>query len=88
MGCADLVGTVTYASVHESEKKAYLAVTFTDGTSRLLPQPMTDAEFADYKAHPDAYFGRILSVSKKIENRYELFEWFDGERAQARRLKP
>lgn len=23
-------------------------------------QPMTDAEFGDYKAHPDAYFGKIL----------------------------
>jgi hypothetical protein len=76
VGGADMVGTVTYASVHEAERNAYLAVTFTDGTSRLLPQPMTDAELADYKAHPDAYFGRILPVSKKMENRYELFEWF------------
>ena len=76
IGENDMVGTVTYASVHESEKTAYLAVTFTDGTSRILPQPMTDAEFADYKAHPDAYFGRVLPVPKKIEDQYELFEWF------------
>jgi hypothetical protein len=75
VGGADMVGTVTYASVLDSEKAAYIAVAFTDGTSRILPQPMSDAEFADYKAHPDAYFGRILPVSKKVENRYELFEW-------------
>jgi len=39
-------------------------------------QPMTDAEFGDYKAHPDAYFGKILPVPKKAENEYELFEFF------------
>jgi hypothetical protein len=39
-------------------------------------QPMTDAEFNDYKAHPDAYFGMILPVPKNAENKYELFEFF------------
>ncbi len=36
VGGVDMVGTVTYATVHESEKKATIAVTFTDGTSRIL----------------------------------------------------
>ncbi|HEX4411114.1 MAG TPA: SEC-C domain-containing protein [Xanthobacteraceae bacterium] len=72
----DMVGTVTYATVWESEKKAAISVIFTDGTSRILTQPMTDAEFSDYKAHPDAYFGKILPVGKKVENQYELFEFF------------
>jgi hypothetical protein len=76
VGGVDMVGTVTYATVQESEKKAAIAVTFTDGTSRILMQPMTDAEFGDYKAHPDAYFGKILPVSKKAENQYDLFEFF------------
>jgi hypothetical protein len=39
-------------------------------------QPMTDAEFSDYKAHPDAYFGKILPTAKRAENQYELFEFF------------
>jgi hypothetical protein len=76
VGGADMVGTVTYATVHESEKKAAIAVSFTDGTSRILMQPMSDAEFGDYKAHPDAYFGRILPVPKRAGNQYELFEFF------------
>ena len=71
-----MVGTVTYATVWESEKKAAISVTFTDGTSRVLTEPMTDAEFGDYKAHPDAYFGKILPVGKRVENQYELFEFF------------
>jgi hypothetical protein len=76
VGDADMVGNVTYATVWESEKKAAISVTFTDGTSSILTQPMTDAEFADYKAHPDAYFGKILPVGKTVENQYELFEFF------------
>ena len=64
IGGTDMVGTVTYGTVLESEKKASIAVTFTDGTSRILMQPMTDAEFADYKAHPDAYFGKISRFQK------------------------
>jgi SEC-C motif len=76
VGGVDMVGTVTYATVQESEKKAAIAVTFTNGTSRILMQPMTDAEFGDYKAHPDAYFGKILPVPKKAENQYDLFEFF------------
>jgi hypothetical protein len=71
-----MVGTVTYATVWESEKKAAISVTFTDGTSRILTQPMTDAEFSDYKAHPEAYFGKILPVGKTANNQYELFEFF------------
>jgi SEC-C motif len=76
VGGADMVGTVTYATVWESEKKAAISVTFTDGTASILTQPMTDAEFSDYKAHPEAYFGKILPVGKKVENQYELFEFF------------
>ncbi len=37
---------------------------------------MSDGEFADYKAHPDAYFGKVVPAGRKIEDRYELFEWF------------
>jgi hypothetical protein len=51
-------------------------VNFTDGTSQILSQPMSDPEFDDYKAHADAYFGRIMPVGKTVENQYELFEWF------------
>ncbi len=70
-----LTGTVTYASVVESEKAAYVAVTGADGTSQILRKPMSDGELADYKAHPEAYFGKILPVSRGINDHYELFEW-------------
>ena len=37
---------------------------------------MSEAAFADYKAHSDAYFGKIQPVSRNISNPLELFEWF------------
>jgi hypothetical protein len=58
---------ITYVSVHESEKAAFIAVTAADGTSQILRQPMSDSELVDYKAHPEAYFGKRLPVSKGIK---------------------
>ena len=79
VGDVDMVGTVTYATVWESEKKAAISVTFTDGTSSILTQPMTDAEFADYKTHPEMPISaRFWSVGKTVENQYELFRVFCG----------
>jgi len=72
----NLVATVTTASVLESEKTAYIGVTDQNGHSHILTEPMTDQQLADYKAHPEAYFGKIQHVGKKIESKYELFEFF------------
>ena len=42
---------------------------------------MSDDELHDYKSHPEAFFGRIQSPGEKIEEPYELFEFFmDGYR--------
>jgi hypothetical protein len=78
-------GTVTYASVLEAEKTAYIAITTPDGSSQLLRQPMSDAELTDYMAHRDAYFGKVLNVSTGIQDRYELFEWFMSNQKQLSR---
>jgi len=74
-GGDDFVGTVTAATVLESEKQAYISVTDQNGQSHIRTAPMSDAELADYKAHPDAYFGQVQPVSRKTEDPYELFEW-------------
>jgi SEC-C motif len=72
----NLVATVTTASVLEPEKTAYICVTDQNGHSHILTEPMTDQQLADYKAHPEAYFGKIQHVGKKINSKYELFEFF------------
>lgn len=71
----EVVGTVTAATVNEPESKVYFAISDEQGNAKLLSQPMTAEELADYKANADAYFGRIQPVSRKVKNEFELFEW-------------
>ena len=55
---------------YEAEKQVY----FGDNRGNIFCQPISDEELTDYRAHPEAYFGRIQQVPKKIESRYQLFE--------------
>lgn len=70
-----LLATVTAASIDEPNQTAIIAVMGADGQSHLLSQRMSDSEFADYMAHKEAYFGKILPVPKQTNDRYALFEW-------------
>jgi hypothetical protein len=72
----DLVATVTTAAVMKSEKAVYIGVTDQAGRSCILTEPMTDQQLADYKAHPEAYFGRLQHVGGKVNSPYDLFEFF------------
>lgn len=74
----DLIATVTTATVSESEKRAYIGVTDHNGLSYILTEPMTDDQISDYNSHTESYFGRIQNVGRKIEGKYELFEFFMG----------
>ena len=56
---ADLIGTVTSAIMLEAEKSVMVAVSCPDGKSYLLKEPISDAQLADYRAHPDAYLDRL-----------------------------
>jgi hypothetical protein len=79
------IGTVTTAIMMEQEKQVYVGITDHLGRGQILCQPVSDDELADYRAHPDAYFGRILPVSKKITNRYEHFEFLmEGHKSLSR----
>jgi hypothetical protein len=75
IGDNGLIGTVTAAIVNEQEKLAYIAVAGRDGQSQILTSPMSDEALADYKAHPDAYFGRVEASRKENKTPFELFEW-------------
>jgi hypothetical protein len=59
------LGTVTTATVLESEKKAYVTVATEDGVKHIIAEPISDEALADYKAHPEAFFGAIQPVGKK-----------------------
>ncbi len=76
VGDKGTLGTVTSVAVIEAEKAAYVAITTPQQGSQILVQTMSAAELADYLAHPDAYFGRVVPVSKPAKTPYELFEFF------------
>jgi hypothetical protein len=68
------LGEVTTATVSEIEKKMYIGVTTEDGRNVILSRDISDDELAAYREHPDAYFGVVHKVTKKVDNVYELFE--------------
>jgi hypothetical protein len=74
----NLIGTVTCATVSESEKKIYVSVTEqSTGTCHILSEDMNDDALADYQANREAYFGEVRPVSgRAITDPFEFFEWF------------
>jgi len=73
---SDLKGMVADATVVEAEKTVYVVVNSEDGKSCILREPITDLQLADYQAHPDAYFGKVVRPPKEANTPYELFEFF------------
>lgn len=82
---SDMVGTVTDAIVLEAEKEITVAIQTDDNKAYLLKERMTDTQLSDYKAHPDAYFGKLKYVSKGIKTPYDMFLFFvEGQREMER----
>jgi hypothetical protein len=71
-----VVGTVTYASVNEVESSVIIAIVDQNGQSSLLREPMSHAQLADWRAHKDSYFGKVLPVGGKLNTAFDVFEWF------------
>ncbi len=68
------VGTVTSAIVIDPKREAWVSVTGPDGNSSIHRQFMSESAYADYKAHPDAYFGKIQAVGCDTKDLYDFFE--------------
>jgi hypothetical protein len=76
---------VTSASVDEANKRVVIGVTAHGGGGYLLAEVMTDEQLAEYKAYPEAYFGKIMPVSKKVTKPYELFQfWLENHKHLSR----
>jgi hypothetical protein len=73
-----VIGTVTAASVDEQNSQVTFAVLDQHGRSSICIAPMTSQELADYRAHKDSYFGKIVPAGGRIDDPFELFEWFVG----------
>jgi hypothetical protein len=62
-------------TVIESEKRVMGAYETVDGNHFLSSCPLTDAELAAWKRHPDTFFGEIRRVSKSVSNWLEMAEF-------------
>jgi len=69
-----VTGTLLDAVVMETEKTVTFVIRTTDGQNQLISKPLTDAELADYKAHPEGYFGVLKQSPKPISDPLEFFE--------------
>lgn len=82
---SDLIGEVTDAIVDETGKEAVIAIYTDDKKAHILKEPMTEGQLADYRAHKEAYFGKIKYVPKGIKTPYDLFLFFvEGQKGMKR----
>jgi hypothetical protein len=62
--------------VIECEKRVMGCYETTDGKHFMATCPLSDAELAAWKRHPDTFFGEVRQVSKATTNWLELAEFF------------
>lgn len=75
-----VLATVTAGSVFIPEKEETIAIYTEHGKTIILKREMTDQELADYRNHPESYFGQIQHVGKNSNNPYDLFEFILSNR--------
>ncbi len=71
-----LLVTLQSGIVVEPEQKAYLVMNDDKGQSRIMTAELSDAELAAYRANPETFFGRVVPVSKNIEDPIDLYAFF------------
>jgi hypothetical protein len=76
-------GEVTTATVSESEQVAYCALRFEDGREVICRMPLSEAELAAWRRHPDTFFGVVGPRTTKTDSPLEFYdaihEWFKRE---------
>jgi len=75
IGDNGITGTVTTATVDETNKRAIIGITDGSGHSRIVDEPMSDEAFAEYAEFRDAYFGRVIPGPMQPKDAFELLEW-------------
>ncbi len=61
---------MTSATVDEAKKILYIG---TD-KGQILTRPITEDELADYRNHPDTFFGVVHKQSIRTDSEYDFYE--------------
>jgi len=68
-------GLLTTATVVESERTAYCGLSFDDSKAGIYTWPLSDAEMAAWRKHPDTFFGEVGQRSTKANDPLELYDF-------------
>lgn len=71
----DCIGHLDTATVKEDERVAYCGFSFDDGKARIHKWPMSDAQMAAWKKHPDTFFGTVGQRVTSISDPLELYDF-------------
>jgi hypothetical protein len=81
-------GVLTSAVVLEGSKAAALRFYIEEeNRSVLFQEPMTDAELAAYRAHPETYFVVHRDVGGNLKTPLDMFEWLHKNYSKTSRAK-
>lgn len=69
-------GLLESATVLESEHTAWGDYALDDGRRIIAKYPLSDAEMAAYRRHPDTFFGVIQEVGKQANDPIALYDFF------------
>lgn len=82
------MGVLTTAVVLEGAKAVALSFHFeAENRSVILQEPMTDAELAAYRSHPETYFGVHREVGGGLKTPLDMFEWLHKNYSQTPRAR-
>lgn len=80
-------GLLESATVVESERVAYGSYALDDGRRVIVTAPLTEAEIAAYRRHPDTFFGVVQPAGKQITDPIELYDFIFSTYSKSPREK-
>jgi|ERR1700730_6621883 hypothetical protein len=66
----------SFAQVLEAERSMLGLYETLDGRHLMATVPLTDAEIAAWKLHPDTFFGEVRQIPRNAKNWLELAQFF------------
>jgi hypothetical protein len=72
----EVPGRLYEATVIEQEKKVFGAYETSTGEHLIVTVPISDAELAAYRKHPDTFFGEVRHVGARAETFLDLCDFF------------
>ncbi len=75
-------GLLTTAMVNDNEQRAYCALSFASGKAGTYTWPLSEAEMAAWRKHPDTFFGEVGQRSTRAEDPLDLYDFFHNSYRQ------